>query len=150
LNSPLPAFQENGDLPPGIHQASLQEVMLRFGVSTRRRKVVSERLERIFRVAVTTGHVARFIVFGSFITAKPDPNDVDIFLLMENSFDESVLTGEARLLFDHGSADTFFGASVFWLRRLAALGGEEEAIGYWQTKRDGGMRGIVEIRGETK
>jgi hypothetical protein len=34
---------------------------------------------------------------------------------------------------------------VFWLRRLAALGGEEQAIADWQIKRDGTFRGIVEI-----
>jgi hypothetical protein len=34
---------------------------------------------------------------------------------------------------------------VFWLRRLAALGGEERAIAGWQVKRDGTFRGIVEI-----
>jgi hypothetical protein len=34
---------------------------------------------------------------------------------------------------------------VFWLRRLAALGGEEHAIAGWQIKRDGTLRGIVEI-----
>jgi hypothetical protein len=34
---------------------------------------------------------------------------------------------------------------VFWLRRLAALGGEERAIAGCQIKRDGTFRGIVEI-----
>jgi len=38
-----------------------------------------------------------------------------------------------------------FGASVFWLRRLAALGGEEQTIAGWQIKRDGTCRGIIEI-----
>ena len=52
---------------------------------------------------------------------------------------------EARLLFDHAAAQAHFGASVFWLRRLAALGGEDAAIDGWQTKRDGTRRGIVEI-----
>jgi hypothetical protein len=43
-----------------------------------------------------------------------------------------------------------FGASVFWLRRLAALGGEEQAIAGWQMKRDGTRRGIIEIiKGQT-
>jgi hypothetical protein len=55
------------------------------------------------------------------------------------------LAGEARLLFDHAAAQARFGASVFWLRCLAAFGGEEQAIGDWQVKRDGGRRGIVEI-----
>jgi hypothetical protein len=34
---------------------------------------------------------------------------------------------------------------VFWLRRLAALGGEEPTIAGWQIKRDGTCRGISEI-----
>ncbi len=42
-------------------------------------------------------------------------------------------------------AQARFGASVFWMRRLAALGDEEKAIEDWQVKRDGGQRGIVEI-----
>jgi hypothetical protein len=28
---PLPAFNENGDLPEGVHKASLDEVIARFG-----------------------------------------------------------------------------------------------------------------------
>ena len=38
-----------------------------------------------------------------------------------------------------------FGCSVFWLRRMAAMGGEQAAIEDWQIKRDGTERGIVEI-----
>lgn len=103
------------------------------------------RLERIFRLAFATGQVTRFVVFGSFITEKPEPNDVDVFLLMKDSFDVSQLAGEARLLFDHAAAQAHFGTSVFWLRRLAAYPSEQEAITDWQIKRDGTRRGIVEI-----
>ena len=87
------------------------------------------------------------MVFGSFITAKPEPNDVDLFLLMEDTFDAGNYRG-ARLLFDHAAAQSHFGASVFWLRKLAALEGEEAALAYWQVKRCGGERGIVEIIAE--
>jgi hypothetical protein len=85
------------------------------------------------------------VVFGSFVTAKREPADVDVFLLMEDTFDIRQLTTEARVLFDHAAAQAHFGASVFWLRRLAALGGEEPAIAGWQIKRDGTYRGIIEI-----
>jgi hypothetical protein len=141
----LPEFIDGDDLPPGVHPATIHEVLQRFGARPARRIVVSGRLERIYRVAQATGQVARFIVFGSFVTAKPEPNDVDVFLLMEDTFDASLLHGEPHLLFDHASAQTHFGASVFWIRRLAALGGEQPTIEYWQIKRDGGRRGIVEI-----
>lgn len=142
---PLPPFEEAGDLPPGVHRATLREAVGRFGAGSHRRHLVAGRLERIYRVAEVAGHVARFVVFGSFVSDKSEPNDVDVFLLMENDFDVGRCTGEASLLFDHAAADAHFGASVFWMRRLAALGGEQEAIDFWQTRRDGGLRGIVEI-----
>jgi hypothetical protein len=144
----LPAFSDDGDLPIGVHPANLTDVLSRFGTATAQRRVVATRLERIFAIARATGHLARFIVFGSFVTAKPDPNDVDVFLLMEDSFDSSLLMGESALLFDHASAQFHFGASVFWLRKLAAWEGEQAAVEYWQVKRGGGQRGIIEVTWE--
>jgi hypothetical protein len=69
---------------------------------------------------------------------------VDVFLVMQDAFDVAHLKGEERLLFDHPAAQAHFDASAFWLRRLAALGGEEEAVAYWQIKRNGERRGIIE------
>jgi hypothetical protein len=97
----------------------LSEVLERFGSGSPQRMLVGLRLKRIYNVAWATGHLARCVVFGSFVTAKPIPNDVDAFLLMEDTFDMSQLTGETQLLFDHAVAQMRFGASVFWLRRLA-------------------------------
>ena len=141
----LPAFGESGDLPPGVHCATLRETLTRFGVGPTRRRAVARRLEYIFGLATATGHLARFIVFGSFVTAKPEPNDVDVLLLMDDAFDIGKIGGETRLLFDHAPAQAYFGASVFWLRRFAAFGGEQATIEHWQIKRNGGLRGIVEI-----
>ena len=144
----LPPVGQDGDLPPGIYRTTLRELLDRFGKRSRQRVAVAQRLERIYRVSIGTGQLARFVVFGSFVSSKRDPADVDVFLLMENAFDMGQLTGEARVLFDHAAAEAHFGASVFWLRRLAALGGEEQAISAWQIKRDGARRGIIEIVGE--
>ena len=141
----LPAFGKDGDLPPGIYRSTLRETLRRFRKGSQQRFAVAQRLERIYRVTVGTGQLARFVVFGSFVSAKREPADVDVFLLMEDTFDMGQLTGEARVLFDHAAAQAHFGASVFWLRRLAALGGEEQAIAGWQIKRDGTCRGIIEI-----
>jgi hypothetical protein len=141
----LPEFNEQGDLPSGIYQAALSKVIERFGVATARRQLLALRLERIYQLASATRQLARFIVFGSFITNKLEPNDVDVFMIMEDSFDYSQLSGETRLLFDHPTAQTHFGSSVFWVRRLAALGGEQATIEHWQIKRNGDLRGIIEI-----
>jgi hypothetical protein len=95
---PLPPIAETGDLPHGVYRASLQEVVDRFGQATAQRKLVAMRLGRVHELAAATGHLKRFIVFGSFVTAKPEPNDVDVFLLMDDAFELEQVTGEARLV----------------------------------------------------
>ena len=143
---PLTAIIETGDLPQGVHRASLEEVLSQFGEGTVQRKLVGMRLRRVYELAIATRHVRRFIVFGLFVTSKPEPNDVDVFLIMDDAFDLSQVKGEATLVFDHPPAQAHFGASIFWLRRLAALPSEEEAVQSWQRKRDGARRRIVEIQ----
>ena len=69
---------------------------------------------------------------------------------MDDGFEFGPLGVESRLLFDHAPSQDHFGCSVFWIRRLAAMGGEQAAIGDWQTKRDGTAPGIVEITGDTE
>jgi hypothetical protein len=143
---PLPPFDNNGDLPVAVHKATLREAIAYFGTENPQRMIVALRLEHIYRLAAETGYMARFVVSASFVTAKAEPNDVDVFMLMENSFDVDKLTGETRQLFGHHvMVQGLFGASVFWLRRLAAFGGEQATIEDWQFKRDGTRRGIVEI-----
>lgn len=132
-------------MPPGLHGASLDEVIRQFGGGSGQRKIVAERLSRIHQLAASTGSVRRFIVFGSFVTDKVAPNDVDVFLVMEDWFQVSNVTGEARVVFDHMGAHNLLGASVFWVPLAACLDGENESILYWQTKRDKTKRGIVEV-----
>jgi len=141
----LPELTDSGELPLGVHPALIEETLVHFGTGHVQRITVGERLERIYRVAASTGHLARFVVYGSFVTNKDRPNDVDIFMVMDDNFDGDRLDGESFLLFDHAAADAHFGASVFWVRRPAAFGGEQEMVEYWQAKRGGGQRGIIEI-----
>ena len=144
----LPELTEIGDLPVGVHNATLGETIQRFGAGSDRRKLLALRLRRIYEIVQSTRRLSRFVVFGSFVTSKDEPNDVDIFVIMDDEFDFSMLGGDARLLFDHAAAQSHFGCSVFWVRRLAAMGGEQAAIEDWQIKRDGTERGIVEVTGE--
>lgn len=140
-----PEFNSEGDLPAGIYEATLVEVIDHFGKTTPQRQIMAHRLEQIYTLTAGTGHLARFIIFGSFVSAKPEPGDVDIFLLMENDFDMSQVSGKTAFIFDHLLAQNYEGASIFWIRRLAALEGEEATIAHWQLKRDGTQRGIIEV-----
>ena len=140
-----PEFNTEGDLPVGVYRAGLSDVLEYFGTDTPQHRIMGRRLARIFELARSTGHLSRFIIFGSFVTSKSAPNDVDIFLLMDDSFEVDQLSGAANVVFRQSTAQNWLGASIFWLRRFAAIGGEESAIEDWQHKRDGSRRGIVEV-----
>jgi len=129
----------------GVHLSTLAELSAAFGCVSRERQILFERVARIYRIADATGHLARFVVFGLFVSQKSVPNDVDIFMVFDDAFDASKCHHETTMLLDHTTADAYFGASVFWLRRPAAFGGEQVTVEFWQTKRDGSRRGIVEI-----
>ena len=140
-----PAFNRDGDLPVGVHQATLTEILQHFGTTTRPRELIGQRLERIFMLAHSTQKVSRFIVFGSFITAKPVPGDVDVFLLMEDSFEVTQVQGKVALVFDTQKVQDVLGASIFWIRKQGTISSEQEAVEDWQIKRDNSRRGIVEV-----
>ena len=97
----LPAFNEDGDLPPGVYRATMTEVLERFGQGSIQRRAVADRLKRIYELVASTRQLTRSIVFGSFVTAKAEPNDADIVLLMEDAFDLASLTDETALVFQH-------------------------------------------------
>jgi hypothetical protein len=145
---PLPSLNLSGDLPAGIHACSRPELLERFGTATPRRLVVGMRLARILDLAEHSGGVTRVIVFGSFVSDKPDPDDVDVFLIMKDTFDLNAVTGEARLVFEHSAAQAHFGASVFWVTRASCFPSEAEMVSGWSLKRDGSVRGIVEVTKE--
>lgn len=148
---PLPEFDSRGDLPEGVHQSTLDEVIGRFGHGTPQRQLVTTRLKRIYELARRTGKMERFIIFGSYVTAKPAPNDVDIILIMRDDFREEDYTEDVLPVFDHLRVQSELGASVFWTRPGAVLlETVDEFIAYWQVKRDLTAHGIVEVISELK
>ena len=144
---PLPDFNQFGDLPAGIHDASLGEIEQRFGGDSVQRKQVTQRLRRIYDLALATGGLDRLLVFGSYVSDTPVPNDVDVILVMHDDFKLSSCSEDSIALFDHERADAELGASVFWVRPEMLMG---ESIAtfleHWQVKRDGALRGIVQVR----
>jgi len=143
----LPYFDSKGELPEGVYQATMDEVIARFGAGTPQRQAVTANLLRIFDLARATGKLERLIIFGSYVTAKPDPNDVDILLVMRDDFSLAACDEKTRVLFDHQEAARAFGASVFWIRpSMLILETLDEFTQHWQIKRDRTRRGIVEVR----
>ncbi len=142
----LPDFNSRGDLPPGVYSAALEEIIDRFGDRHSQRQEITQRLSRIHRLAQETGAVQHFLLFGSYVTDKAMPNDVDIVLIMQDNFRAEACPENAMPLFDHEQADRDLGASIFWIRpSLLILETLDEFIAHWQAKRDNTKRGVVEI-----
>lgn len=143
---PLPPFDNRGDLPAGVHLATLAEVLVRFGHGMPQRQLITARLTRIYELAQRTGKLERFIIFGSYVTAKPGPNDVDIILVMRDDFQEQDYSEDVLPVFNHLRAQRELGASVFWTRPGAVLlETVDNFLAHWQVKRDLTRHGIVEV-----
>ena len=143
----FPNLNDAGELPIGIHQATIDEVIAQFGSGTLQREVVTARLQRIYQIAKDTGNLQQLIIFGSYITAKSEPNDVDVVIVFNDDFDLTVCGEEVKTLLDHQQAENEFGSSIFWIRpSLLLLETLDEFVESWQVKRDGTRRGIIEVK----
>lgn len=148
---PLPNLNLAGELPEGIHKATIDEVVAQFGSGTSQRITVTERLQHIYQLVKDTGHLQQLLIFGSYITAKPEPNDVDVVIIFDDNFDMAACSEEVKKLLNHQQATTDFGASIFWIRpSLLFLETLDEFVAGWQIKRDGTRRGIIEVRNDSK
>lgn len=77
----IPAFNEHGYLPLGVHRATLEEIEERFGRESDMRRVQMESLRWLVELARRAGAL-RIVVNGSFIADVYEPNDVDCALLI--------------------------------------------------------------------
>lgn len=115
------------------------------------RQLVTGALTRIYELAQRTGKLERFVVFGSYVTAKPEPNDVDIILVTRDDFTEQDYDADIFPMFDHLRAQQELGASLFAIRPAFIFGETvDEFIAHWQIKRDLSRHGIIEVISENE
>jgi hypothetical protein len=77
----IPPFDEHGNLPAGMHSATLDEIADRFGRESELRRLEMESLVWLVDLARRAG-VVRLIVNGSFVADVYEPNNVDCVLLI--------------------------------------------------------------------
>jgi hypothetical protein len=71
----IPAFDVDGNLPPGLHAATWEEFTDRFATTPHRERLAAG-LQRALRVLQSAGCRTAY-VDGSFVTSKPVPGDFD-------------------------------------------------------------------------
>src|SRR5215510_2600418 len=109
----LPALNPEGNLPEGIYVAPEDEVFARFATPSARRQWLGEQLRSLLALAKSTGQLARVFLWGSFVTSKEIPNDLDVLLVMDTGFAVEAVSVPMQILFDHVQARLHFHADVF-------------------------------------
>jgi hypothetical protein len=141
----LPTFNSDGNLPEGIHLATEAEVFERFVTPSARRQWLGEPLRSLLTLAKSTGQLAHVFLWGSFVTSKEVPNDLDVLRVMGTAFAVEAVSAPAHGVFDHVQARRRFQADVFWTK--ASI--DPQILHLWldtyQTRKDFTRRGIVEV-----
>ena len=73
---PIPKLTADGELPPGVHIATLKELETEFGLVSPKRIALMVGLKAAIANFKSAG-VTSIYVDGSFTTKKLDPNDID-------------------------------------------------------------------------
>src|SRR5438046_21753 len=93
---PLPEFTSEGLLPPGIYCATLREIDTRLGTGSAVRQKQLMLLKNILATAYPYQTIKRILLWGSFVTAKPEPNDLDYSLVVSVEHRKAKIEEEHR------------------------------------------------------
>jgi hypothetical protein len=130
----IPPFDDNGYLPLGVHRATLDEIVERFGRESEMREAQAESVRWLEDLAKRAG-VARIVLNGSFVTDVLEPNDVDCVLLIEPGFPKDA-AAEAELV---------EGLPFLDIKLVRQDGFDEFVNEFFATDRQRVPKGIVEL-----
>jgi hypothetical protein len=130
----LPPLNDHGYLPAGVHPASLDEVLDRFGSTSEIRRVQGQSLSWLLPLCHEAG-VVRVIVNGSFVTNALEPNDVDCALLIGSAYDEA----------SPAAVELNVGLPFLSIQILRQPAFDALTLMFFGTDRNGVGKGVVEI-----
>jgi hypothetical protein len=139
----LPPFEDSGNLPPGIHEASWDEIAERYGATSHRRDLL-DGLKRALDWLRRAG-CRRAYINGSFVTDKETPSDFDV--CWEESNVDPLLLDSALVDFSdlRRAQKAKFGGELF-PASLPAGPGYADFVDYFQHDPDTDQpKGIVAI-----
>ena len=121
---PIPACNLDGLLPPGIFDCTLADVGIHFGSfqGSAARPRLFARLEALVAAARDSALFEVLLVDGSFVTAKPVPNDIDIVAVLRpgHDFERDIRMSEYALV-SRGMFRRRFGFDVIVVERASHL-----------------------------
>ena len=140
----LPEFQADGYLPAGVYLSDESEVLQRFGSGNFCRRRLGLRVQTWLALARAI-RAKRFLVDGSFVTAKDEPNDVDAVIWLPDNFPDQVALREEAAVMIEQMLVTQYPEELFparnakhWQEWVETFSRTREAVDH--------QKGIVEVR----
>lgn len=145
----IPTLMASGELPPGIHMATIAEVESAFGQSNDRRRLLLKGLKEaiaVFKLA----NVSKIFVDGSFTSDKEEPNDIDgcwsVEGVDEQLLDQRFWDFETPAEFEKNRKEIKNEYGIdFFIAEIIEGGSGKPFPEFFQTNRDGDPKGIIQI-----
>jgi len=145
----IPPFNENGWLLEGIYECTLDEAAERFGAfqSSDRRPRLWVRFIEFMRELKACEFLEAVLVNGSFVSGKPDPNDIDLVLVVAaaHDFSRDLAPVQSNLLAQQ-RVRRRFGFDIVVVKK--GSDNLEQAVAFFQQvkQRPGVKKGILRIK----
>jgi hypothetical protein len=138
----IPEFDDRGNLPPGIHYATWNEIVTRYATSVRRRELLDGLLDAL-RSLKAAGCATAYLD-GSFVTSETMPSDFDVCWESRDA-DLARLDAELRDFSARRAAQKArYGGELFPAEWPAQADGTTY-LDYFQRDHNGRAKGIVAI-----
>jgi len=111
----LPDSEPGGYLPAGIHLTTLNEIRARFGTGSTARQQQMNLLQMVSEAARNYSTIKRILLWGSFVTTKPAPNDLDYSLVVAVNHNQIEINMEHRRFLVGVDARRFYGVDRNYL-----------------------------------
>lgn len=140
----IPEFDENGNLPPGVHWAEWEEFKERFSINYKRQRMV-EGLELVMTQLQAAGCRVIYIN-GSFVTSESDPGDFDACYDNETVDTDYLRIHAPKLLnhYDRAAQKAKYRGEVFPSNQPVGNYGDN-SFDFFQSDRLGNKKGIIAI-----
>jgi hypothetical protein len=139
----IPDLTGEGTLPPGRHEATVDEIRRRFGSGNPVRTRLMKGLEVILRMARKVGATLLYLD-GSFVTDKKEPGDWDAVLLLPTS--ARIWSKEAIALADRPEVRKRYGGDLFTVSEEDTEVLAHYVEGVFVHDRHGREKGLVALR----
>jgi hypothetical protein len=137
----IPDFYDGEFLPDGAYDATWMEVQAKFGLGETRRRLC-EQMSQFIQMARGCGFRAVYL-FGSFISSKTDPNDIDLMWVFRAGTPDQ-MSEKCKDLLNYVRMKEQWNWDM-WCCSDAPEGVEYMLTGWKQNKSRTKLRGIIKI-----